>query len=112
MLKYYILYLLSVIITVISQLLLKTGARMNQERHWLYSYFNLYTISGYFLLFLTTLMTLIVLKYMPLKMTIFFAPMNYILLLFLTFIFLKEKVGRIQLFGIITIIAGIIIYSL
>jgi drug/metabolite transporter (DMT)-like permease len=112
MLKYYLLYGLSVVLTAAAQLALKKGADGAVRSHWIFLYLNRFSITGYVLMLAATLLALYGLKYIPLKSTILFTPFNYILVLLLSLSILKEKTNKLQIAGIAIILAGMAVYSL
>lgn len=107
--RYYIILALTVVMTSVSQVLMKKGA---MESGFLRLYFNVYTLSGYFLLFCVTLLNLFVLRGVALKMMVVFLPFNYILVLAAAMIVFGEKISYRQYIGSGIVIAGVIIYNL
>ena len=112
MLKYYIFLLIAVILTAISQVLLKIGAKKSKNKKFIYLYLNFFTIFGYFLLFGATVFNLISLKYVDLKVIIYFLPLTYIFLLILSLLILKEYINKFQIIGFFIIILGLIIFNI
>jgi drug/metabolite transporter (DMT)-like permease len=111
MLKYYLFYTLSIALGAAGQIILKTGAKSGKNLGIIHSFVNVFTISGYILLFITTLLSLYALKMIPLKNTIAFLPVTFIIVLMLSSIILKEKISKKQLLGSIIIIFGIIWFN-
>ena len=103
--------LISVLISAISQILLKLGARKTYPSK-LREYLNPYVIVGYGLFFGCTLISMYALKVVPLSMSPVLESTGYIFVSALSFLFLKEKLTRRQLIGIVLILIGIVIYSL
>ncbi|OHD06009.1 MAG: hypothetical protein A2086_06020 [Spirochaetes bacterium GWD1_27_9] len=112
MLKYYIFLLIAIILTSISQILLKIGAKKSKNKKFIYLYLNFFTIFGYFLLFLSTIFSLFSLKYVDLKVLIFFLPLTYIFIGISSFIILKERINKFQIIGFIIIITGLVIFNI
>ena len=112
MLKYYLIYISAIIITSISQILLKIGANRGKSKSYLYSFFNFFTIIGYFFLLLSTVFSLYALRVISLKITIVMLPLVYIFVGFLSFVILKEYFSKIKLIGSIIIIIGILIFNI
>lgn len=110
--KYYLIAFIAVIITAISQVLLKVGAIRGMNKDLIRSFFNIFTLSGYLLFFLVTLLNLYAFKVIPMKMVIVLLPFTFILVGFFSYLFLGEKISRIQIISSITIVAGIIVFNL
>lgn len=111
MVKYYLSYILAIILTAISQLLLKFGANKGIKKNIFFSFFNIYTLSGYSILLISTILSVFALQIIPLKITIMLLPLVYILVGFFSFIFLKESLSKNKLLGSIIIIIGIILFN-
>ena len=105
MIKYVILFILSILIESFSQIILKKGATQKNI------YINKYTICGYSLMVISTLFTLVGYKKVSLSLGQILQSLSFIFVIILSYIFLKEKISKRQIVGIIIIIIGIIIYS-
>lgn len=103
--------LLSVMVSSISQILLKKSAQ-KQYPSKLREYLNPMVIIAYGMFFSSTLITMYALKVVPLSMSPILESTGYIFVAILSFLFLKEKMSRRQLIGMTLIIAGIVVYSL
>jgi multidrug transporter EmrE-like cation transporter len=106
-----------IIFTAIGQILLKIGAIVPSTRAWIPSslkpYLNRYTLSGYGFLFMVTILSIYVLKVMPLKVFVpLFLSVNVIAVTIFSRIFLHESLGNQKMMGICVIISGILIFSL
>lgn len=113
MLKYYLIALLSVFVTSIAQILLKKGANYGKEKgSFIALYLNTFSISGYFLFVMVTLLNLYFLKVIPLKELAFIVPVVYILVPVLSYFFLGERLSKRQQYAILIIFAGILIFNL
>ena len=103
--------LIGVLISSVSQILLKMSAR-KQYPSKLNEYLNPYVIVGYGLVFGCTVLLMFALKVVPLSMAPVLEASGYVFVSVLGFIFLKEKLNVKQVIGMVLIIVGILIYSL
>ncbi len=109
-----ILVIFAVIITSISQILLKRGNDndiINGKDFKLFLNLNRYTITAYFLLLITTLIGITALQVIPLKLFYAITSLNYIMVIGLSWFFLKENISYRMLIGIGFIIIGIIVFN-
>ena len=111
--KYYLVAAIAALITAFSQLALKLGALYgNKKNSVLRSYLNPYTIIGYFLLFVVTLLSVYVFKYIDLKVSVVLLPMTFVFVTLLSFGVLKERFSRNNYIGSAIILIGIVVFSL
>ena len=103
--------LLSVMVSSVSQILLKKSAQ-KQYPSKIKEYLNPMVIIAYGMFFSSTLISMYALKVVPLSMSPILESAGYIFVAILSFLFLKEKMSRRQLIGMTLIIAGIVVYSL
>ena len=105
------IFLLSVLISSISQLLLKKSA---VERHGsvLHEYLNLRVVLAYTLFIGCTLLTIYAYQGVPLSLGPLLESTGYIYVAVFGLIFLREKISKKKLLGYILIIAGIVIFTL
>ena len=108
--KYALIFLLSVFIASVSQILLKKSANKNHANEWR-EYLNKYVITAYFIFFISTILTIIAYKGIELKYGQIIESFGYIFILIMSKIFLDEKFTRNKLFGIFLIIIGIFVFS-
>jgi drug/metabolite transporter (DMT)-like permease len=111
MYKYYLIVSGGVVITAIAQFFLKKGA-MVKRKSLVGLYFNFFTIIGMMLLLSVTLINVYAYHILPLKMTVVFLPLTFILVGIFAIFVLKEKLSLKQLASFVTILMGIIIYNL
>lgn len=104
-------YILGVIISSIAQILLKKAADVEHESK-IKEYLNFKTVFAYSIFFGATLCTVLAYKYVPLSMGPILGTTEYIFVAVLSYFFLKEKISKKKLIGLITIMAGVIIFSL
>lgn len=104
-------YLIGVIISAFAQILLKKSAMIQRESK-IKEYLNVKTIIAYGIFFSATLCSVYAYKYVPLSMGPILGTTEYIFIAILSYFFLKEKISKKKLLGLIIIICGILIYSL
>ena len=105
------IYILGVIISSIAQILLKESANIERESK-LKEYLNFKTIFAYGIFFGATLCTLFAYKYIPLTLGTILETSGYVFIAIFSYLFLKEKIGKKKLIGLITIILGVLIFSI
>lgn len=105
------IYLLGVVISSISQVLLKKSADVERDSK-IKEYLNFKTIFAYGMFFLATLCTVFAYKYVPLSMGPILGTVEYVFVAGLSYYLLKEKISKRKLIGLITIIFGVLIFSL
>lgn len=106
---YYALGILSVVIASFSQILLKKGA-MKKYDSFIREYLNVYVLSGYFFMFGSVLLTMIVYRGMDFMNVPVLEAIGYVLVPVLSYIFFKESLTKKKIMGIACILAGIFIY--
>ena len=110
-LAYSAVYLLSMLVSAISQIMLKLSAK-RKYGSWLREYLNPLGITAYVLFFGCTFLTMYALKVVPLSASPILGASGYIFITILSKICLKEKVSKRKLCGLLVILFGIVIYSL
>ena len=108
---YSCIYVLGVIISAFAQILLKKSADIDRENK-LKEYLNFKTIFAYGIFFGATLCSVIAYKYVPLSMGPILGTTEYIFVAILSYLLLKEKISKKKLIGLITIILGVLIFSM
>lgn len=106
-----VIFLGSVLVASISQIMLKKSADRKYDR-WIDEYLNFRVIFAYGLFFLSSLMTVYAYKFVPLSLGPVLEASGYIFVSVMGYLILKEKIGRKKLLGLIVIIAGIILFNL
>lgn len=110
--KYYIIILLvSVFISAVSQIILKTAANKTYESA-IKEYLNFRVIFSYGLFFLSTILTMIALKKVPLSMQPILESTSYIYVSVMGYLLLKERFSKRKLLGLALILLGIFVYSI
>lgn len=109
--KYIILFVFSVFISSISQTMLKHSADKKYDNP-VKEYLNPFVIIAYALFFGSTIMTTLAYKYVPLSMGPVIEASGYFFVAMLGYFFLKEKITKKKMIGLIVILAGIIVFNL
>ena len=108
--KYVLIFLLSVFIASVSQILLKKSANKNHANEWR-EYLNKYVITAYFIFFISTILTIIAYKGIELKYGPIIESVGYIFILIMSKMFLGEKITKNKILGILLIIIGVIVFN-
>lgn len=111
MIKYICIYVFSVFISAISQILLKISAKKNY-RNVIKEYFNPLVITAYGIFFCSSILTIIALKCVPLSLAPVIESAGYIFVAILGYICLHETIGKRKAVGIFFIFVGIIVSSM
>lgn len=105
------IYILGVIVSAVAQILLKKSADVKRESK-IKEYLNFKTIFAYGIFFAATLCTVFAYKYVPLSMGPILGTTEYVFVAVLSYSLLKEKISKRKLIGLITIIIGVLIFSI
>jgi uncharacterized membrane protein len=106
------MFLAGVVMASAGQVLMKKGALRGRDRSIFVSFLNPYTIAGYVLMLASTVTSTIALKILPLHRTVSLLPLGYVVVVFLSVTVLREKMRRHHVWGMLLILAGIIIFNL
>ena len=101
---YEILFSLSVFLSAVSQVLLKKSTIRSE-------FLNLYTLCAYGMFFLSSIMTAAAYKYVPLAKGQILEAGGYVYVSCFSAIFLKERLKKQEILGILCILIGIVIYA-
>ena len=105
--------MLGVFLSSVSQIFFKKSAdKTGKETSFSKQYLNVYVIAGYFLLFLSMLIPLYVLRFIELKYVAVIESLAYVFVMLLSTVFLKEKITKRMFFGNALIILGVIVFGL
>lgn len=110
MLVYVFIFLFSVFISSISQVLLKKSAG-NKYDNRIREYLNPRVIIAYGLFFASSLLTVWAYKFVPLSMGPILEVSGYVFVTGLSVLFLKEKVGIKKAIGLTLIVLGIVVFG-
>ncbi len=108
---YILIFLCSVLISSISQVLLKSSAN-KEHGNALKEYLNPKVIVAYGMFFLATLITILAYKYVPLSMGGILESSGYIFVAVLSYFFLHEKISKRKMLGLGVILIGILVFNL
>ena len=108
---YTMIFLLSVFISSVSQIILKISANLKYNNK-IKEYLNFKVIFAYMLFFCSSLLTIWAYKEIPLSMGPVFEASGYFWVAVLGKVLLKEEIGKKKLIGILIIIIGIIVACL
>ena len=109
--KYIILLVLAVLVSSVSQIILKKSASKTYNSIFK-EYFNLYVITGYGLMVVSTVLVILGLKGVPYKNEPIIESLGYIFVMILSNLILGEKITKKKIIGNLLILSGIIIYYL
>ncbi len=111
MLKYILIFLISVFISSVAQIILKKSAVKKYDRV-IKEYLNIRVIGAYSIFFLSTLLTMYAYKGVPLTLGALLESVGYIYIPVLSLIFLKEKITPRMIIGSLFIIGGIVVFNI
>ncbi len=109
--KYYLFMFASVIISSVSQILLKISAK-HEHKSFLKEYLNPLVIIGYAMMIISTLTTIAAYQGMDYKNGPIIESLGYVLVMILSFFLLKEKVSKIKICGYGLILLGVVVFYL
>lgn len=110
MLKGVLIYVIGVVLASISQILLKISANKHTDSDTFVSqYINPWVISAYTIFFLTTIISVIALKWLTLSMAAILETLAQIFVPVLSFFLLKEPISLRKGIGIMFIVVGMAI---
>ena len=104
------IFLISVLVSSVSQILLKISAGKAYDSK-IKEYLNAPVIIAYGLFFLSTVVTVLAYKYVDLSLGPVLEATGYIWVTLLGYLILKEKVSRKKMLGLVVIIVGIIVFN-
>lgn len=105
---YVLVFIFSVLVASISQVMLKLATR-RKYKNILMEYLNLNVVLGYGLMVISSLLTTIAYKGVPLSYGPIFNSLGYLAIGILSWLILKEKITKKKFLGYILIMVGIII---
>lgn len=108
---YLLLLLASVVIASLSQIILKKSAQKHYES-FVKEYINPYVIIGYGMMVVSTLLTILAYRGLAYKNGPVIESLGYILIMFLSFIFFKERITKKKILGNILILVGVFVFYL
>ncbi|VVB88557.1 4-amino-4-deoxy-L-arabinose-phosphoundecaprenol flippase subunit ArnE [uncultured archaeon] len=106
---YYLFAMLSILLTGVGQTLIKIGAHNDNTLFGIY--FNPATATGYFLFLIVTISSVLALKGIDLKVFYALTSLNYIVVMILSRVVLKEEMSRNKLQAMCLIVLGVIVFN-
>jgi drug/metabolite transporter (DMT)-like permease len=100
-----------VLINSFAQILLKVGATKKSNKNLLMK-FNIQTLSGYILLFTSTILSVYLLKFINFKSLTIVLGLNYVSTLVLSNLILKEGYSKQKVLSTLIIVLGVIIFNI
>lgn len=107
---HYIYMILTILLTGIGQTILKIGTLNNNSS--LGVYINPATITGYILFLIVTISSVLALKGIELKLFYTLTSLNYVIVMILSRVILKENLSRNKIGSIFLIMVGLIIFNI
>lgn len=107
---YAIWILIGTFISAVSQVLLKREALKKHKSFWS-EYLNLRVVVAYVMFFAATVFSIMAYKGIPLSLGPVLESTSYIYVTILGVKFFREKISKEKIFGLVIMIAGIVIYS-
>lgn len=107
--KYAILFVFNVFLASCTQVMLKVSANKKQNSR-IQEYLNPYVIGAYFIFVVNTLVSIYCYRYLELKQGGILQMFGYIFVLIFDRVFFKGKITHKKVFGVVMIIAGIIVF--
>mgnify|MGYP003371747320 CR=1 FL=1 len=107
--KYIFLLILAVLVSSISQIILKKSASKIYNSIFR-EYFNIYVITGYGLMVLSTVLVVFGLKEVSYKNQPIIESLGYIFVMILSNLILGEKITKKKVIGNFLILLGIVVY--
>lgn len=107
----YIIVLISITISSVSQLLLKKGASKSYDS-FIKQYLNPYVIIGYGLMFISLFLTMLAFRFLPFKLIPALESLGFIFVMLLSRLFFREPLTRNKIAGTCIILLGICIYHI
>lgn len=109
--KYIAIWMVSVFISSVSQVMLKIAANRTYDKK-IKEYLNPIVITAYGIFFVSTLLTMYALKFVPLTMSPIIESTSYIFVPVLGVFMLREKISRRRWLGMGIMLVGIFVFTL
>ena len=108
---YFWILVASVVVASFSQILLKKAA-MNHYDSFIREYLNPYVIVGYIMMFGSMFITIMAYTGLDFKNGPIVESLGYVIVMFLSLAFFKEKITKKKAMGTLVILAGIVVFYL
>lgn len=105
------LVMMALLISAFSQILLKLSARKKYQNVW-QEYINPFVITAYAMYFLTTILCVFALRYIPVTLSAALDSAGQIFVPVMSYLFLREKISKRKCLGMLVIVIGIIIFAI
>ena len=105
-----VLLLIGVLISAISQVMLKKAA-MKKYKSPIFEYLNPLVIVAYMLFFGTTFLSVLAYRGIPLSLGPVLESTSYIYVMFFGTVIFKEKINAKKIIALVCIVTGILVYS-
>ncbi len=109
--KYVLLKIVSILIAAFSQLMLKVSASKKHE-NGLKEYLNIYVIFSYGISAIGTVLSTYSLKGISITLSSIIEALNYAIIPIISYLFLKERINKTQLLGMIMIVIGAFVFNI
>ena len=110
MTKYVSVAFVSLLLSSLSQILLKKSSQ-EKKKSFILEYLNLKVMVAYVILFICMLLTVYIYKGIEYKYGAIIESMSFLVVMSCSRMFLGEKISLNKLFGNIAIVVGVIIFS-
>lgn len=107
--KFFFFMFICALMASTSQILLKKSAGIKHSSV-ISEYVNPWVIGGYGLLFLSMVVAIFCYSGLGYLGVVVMEPIGYIIVMFLSRIFYKEKITKMKLLGMVLIVAGIVVF--
>ncbi|PKL69638.1 MAG: hypothetical protein CVV30_08800 [Methanomicrobiales archaeon HGW-Methanomicrobiales-1] len=109
----YVLLFLAILLTGVSQVLMKKGSSKKGEGRFqiLSMYLNTPTMTAYGLLLVTTVLSVIVLRDIPLKVFYAVSSLNFLIVTGLSYWLLNERVNREMIIALALLVGGVLVFN-
>lgn len=111
MTKYYLIYVLSVFISSVSQIFLKKSTQKEYPTV-IQEYLNVQVIGAYIVFFCSSLMTIYAYKGVELSLGPIIESLSYVFVAILSYFFLSERLSVKKMIGMLFILIGIVVSCL
>ncbi len=109
----WVLAFMVVLLTGISQTLLKIGAKKsNDTNSFMAAYMNVPTFAAYTLFLIVTIFSVYALKEIPLKVFYSICSLNFVAVMVFSYIILSEQIDRYKFIAVSLIVFGVIVFNL
>lgn len=103
--------ILSVVVASFSQILLKKASQ-KEYSSFIREYLNPYVICGYGMMFLSLFLTILAYSQLEFTNVPVIESLGYVFVMFLSYLFFREKITKQKVIGMLFIFAGIVVYYL